>query len=122
MGLEGHLEAQLVGILLVIRLVFAGQHLHKGGFTHTVLTNENDDFRIRETTGFDFELEVTQSLGHGGIAEVSGLRGDHVIGGFSLLEFQGFRTRSDIFGGDVTIQEDVDTLNHNSLAQGRRSR
>lgn len=107
--LEGYLEAQHIGVLLVVRLVFAGQHLDKGGFTHTVLTNENDDFRIRETTCFDFELEATQCLGHGGVAEVSCFRGDHVIGRFTLLELERFGTGSDVFSGNVTIQEDVDT-------------
>jgi hypothetical protein len=107
--LVGHIE--LGNLVTLVRLELSGKHTDKSGLTSSVLTQQNDDFRVSELTSANLEGEVALNLLHVTIrvATVTIVLAN-AVDGVNNLEGQGELTETQVFGGDETSQENVDTL------------
>ena len=108
LGLHGDVHGG--NLLAVVGLEGTGEHLTEGSLSGTVLTHHDDDFRVGELTRFDVQLEVTQGLGHLGVAVGVGLVREELLTSLTDTELQRFLTETQVLGGDVTVKEDVDTF------------
>lgn len=109
-GLGLHADSHIGYVGLAVGLESASQESTKGSLSSTILTHHDDNLRVGEVTGVDAELEVTKSLLHRGVLESTGLVNGELFDGLGDAEGQGLLTESQVLGGNVTVEEDVDTL------------
>ena len=109
-GLGLHADGHLGNASLAVGLQGTGEQSAEGGLSGTVLAHHDNNLGVGEGTSIDAELEVTKRLQHRGVAERARLVGVQIIGTFGNAESEGLLTESKVLGGDVTVEEDVDTL------------
>ncbi|KAI6772291.1 hypothetical protein HG530_003249 [Fusarium avenaceum] len=123
-GLGLHADSHLRNVALAIGLEGSGQESTECGLSGTVLSHHDDNLGIGKVTGIDAKLEVAECLLHLGVGESTRLIDGKFLGGFRNTEGQGLITESQVLGGDVTVEEDVDTLtdgvrqSHNTIDGG----
>ena len=93
-----------------VRLLSTSKHLTEGSLASSVLSHHNDNFRISKPSAINAQLEVAQSLAHAGVGERTPLVGKKFITGLSDTEGQRLISEPEVLGGNVTIQENVDTF------------
>lgn len=92
-------------------LILTSEHSDEGGLTSTVFTEHDNDLGVGEATSFDLQLESAQSLAHVGVLVGGGMT-KFLINNFSDLEGKFDFSESQVFSGDETGQEDVDTFSN----------
>lgn len=108
LGLHG--DVHRGDLLVVVGLESTREHLTEGGLAGTVLSHHDEDLGAGESAGVDLEAEVAHGLPHAGVAEALGLVDLKVFAGVTDAELQRFVTETQVLGGHVTVEEDVDTF------------
>ena len=101
-----HADLHLGNLLGSIRLDGTGEKAAEGCLSSSILTHHDDNLGIGKVTGIDAEMEVTESLLHLGVPEGAGFIGQVVLGAFSYPEGQALVAESQVFGGNVAVEED----------------
>ena len=109
-GLGLHADAHLGNLGVAIGLQSAGKHLTESGLSGTVLTHHDDDLRVSKGTGLDVEFKASEGLLHAGVAVATVVVNHVFVASLCDAKLQRFLTETQVFGGNVTIQEDVDTF------------
>mmetsp|Transcript_38336 Transcript_38336/g.47483 ORF Transcript_38336/g.47483 Transcript_38336/m.47483 type:complete len:248 (+) Transcript_38336:362-1105(+) len=108
-----HIELwQFIAFFEIIGLQQAREHSNEGGLATTVLPQQNQDLRRCKIAGLNVQSESAHLLGHHwvlGVVHAIQLGRIQVLGD---LEGQGHLTKSQVFGGNETIQENVDAFSH----------
>lgn len=119
-----HADVHLGDLGGAVWLDGTSQHLTESGLSGTVLTHHDENLGVGEVTGLDAEVEVTLGLLHGGVGESAVLVDNEIVTSFGETESEGVLTESQVLGGNVTVQEDVDTFtdrrgqSHNTIDSG----
>ena len=108
LGLHGDVHGR--DLLVVVGLEGTCKHLTESCLTSTVLTHHDNDFGASEGTSVDLEVEVTHGLLHRRVAVILGLVQEVFVARISNTELEGLVAESEVLGGNVTVQEDVDTF------------
>jgi len=93
------------------------EHTDEGGLTGTVLTEQDDDLTVVETTGLNVKCEGAEGDVHVRVVVDVVLLGEEKViihGGISHVELQTVLTETKVLSGHETIKEDVDTLTDTS--------
>lgn len=109
-GLGLHANSHLGDTGLAVGLQGTSEETAESGLSSTVLSHHDNDFGIREFTGVDAETEVAESLLELGVLEGARAVKGVVISTLNDAEGQRLVTESQVLGGDVAIEEDVDTF------------
>ena len=105
-----HADVQRRNGLAPVGLFSTSKHATERGLSGPVFTHHDDDLRIGEFAGFYLEVEVAEGLLHGGIAKGTVLVGGEIVTGLSNAESKGLFSEAQVLGGNMTVEEDVDTL------------
>ena len=105
-----HADVHLGNADKAIGLQCTSKHLTESGLSGTVLTHHDDNLGVSKLSGLDLQVEVTHSLLHCGVGEGTVLVRNELLTSFSKTESERLVTEPQVLGGDVTIQEDVDTF------------
>lgn len=108
LGLHGDVHGR--DLLVVVGLEGTCKHLTESCLTSTVLTHHDNDFGASEGTSVDLEVEVTHGLLHRRVAVILGLVQEVFVARVSNTELEGLVAEPQVLGGNVTVQEDVDTF------------
>lgn len=109
-GLGLHADFHIRDRTLAIGLESTGQKSTEGGLSSSVLAHHDNNLRVGEVTRVDTESEVAKRLLDLGILESTRLVNGELISSLGNSESQGLISESQVFGGDVTVKEDVDTF------------
>lgn len=119
-GLRLHGDGHLGHLGSTIGLERTSQHLTESGLSGTVLSKHDNDLRVGKVTSVNLEVEVSLGLLHGGVLESARLVVQELVGTLGHLEGEGLVTETQVLGGDVTVEEDVDTLT-NRVGKGNNT-
>ena len=108
LGLHG--DAHLGDLGGAVRLNSTSKHLTEGGLSGTVLTHHDDDLGVVEVSSLDVQREITLGPRHLRVAVVVCVVDHKLLTSLSNAELQRLFTETQVLGGDVTVQEDVDTF------------
>lgn len=109
-GLRLHADFHIRDRTLAIGLESTGQKSTESGLSSSVLAHHDNNLRVGEVTRVDTESEVAKRLLDLGILESTRLVNGELISSLGNSESQGLISESQVFGGDVTVKEDVDTF------------
>jgi len=110
LGLHGNVHGR--DLLVAVGLEGTCKHLTESRLTGTVLSHHDQNLGSGESAGLDLEVEVAHGLLHGRVGEALGLVDQEVLARITDTELQRFVTETQVLGGNVAIQEDVDTFAH----------
>ena len=109
-GLRLHADLHLRDAGLAVGLDSTGEQATERGLASTILSHHDNDLGVGELTTLDAEAELTERLLHLGVVEGARLVNGIVIGALSDAEGKRFVTETEVLGGDMAIEEDVDTF------------
>lgn len=109
-GLGLHADLHLRNAGLGVGLERTSKQSTEGGLAGTVLSHHDNDFRVSEVTSINAETEVAQSLLHLGVLEGARAVESKLIGTLDNAEGERLVTETQVLGGNVTIEENVDTF------------
>ena len=101
-----HADLHLGNLLGSIRLDGTGEKATEGCLSSSILAHHDDNLGICEVTGIDAEMEVTERLLHLGVPEGAGFIRQVVLSAFSYPEGQALVTESQVFSGNMAVEED----------------
>ena len=110
LGLHGNVHGR--DLLVAVGLEGTCKHLTESRLTGTVLSHHDQNLGSGESAGLDLEVEVAHGLLHGRVGEALGLVDQEVLARITDTELQRLVTETQVLGGNVTVQEDVDTFAH----------
>lgn len=110
LGLHGDVHGR--NLLVAVWLEGTCKHLTESRLTSTVLTHHDQDLGSGECAGLNLEVEVTHRLLHCRVGEALRLVDQEVLAGVTDAELQRLVTETQVLGGNITVQEDVDTFTH----------
>ena len=110
LGLHGNVHGR--DLLVAVGLEGTCKHLTESRLTGTVLSHHDQNLGSGESAGLDLEVEVAHGLLHGRVGEALGLVDQEVLARITDAELQRLVTETQVLGGNVTVQEDVDTFAH----------
>jgi hypothetical protein len=110
LGLHGDVHGR--DLLVAVGLEGTCKHLTECRLTSTVLSHHDQNLGSSEGAGVDLEVEVAHGLLHGRVGEALGLVDQEVLARITDAELQRLVTETQVLGGNVTVQEDVDTFAH----------
>ena len=105
-----------------IRLQSSSQHPDERGFSRSILSQHHNDLRVRELTGFDVKLEVTELFTHIRVVIATHSLNLLLCGCLGDFENQGCLTETEILSGNKTVQEDIDTCKDKGVEYNRMQR
>lgn len=108
-----HRYPQTYRLVRLIRLQLSSKQLYEGGLAHTILAEKDDNLGIGKVSGVDVKFEPAERFGHRGVLCLLGFLSDKLVGSFRDSECEGFFSESEVFGGDHSVEENVDTYQRN---------
>jgi hypothetical protein len=99
-------------LLVAVGLEGTCKHLTECRLTSTVLTHHDQNLRSSESTGLNLEVEVAHRLLHGRVGEALSLVDEEVLARITDAELQRLVAETQVLGGNVTVEENVDTFAH----------
>jgi len=110
LGLHGDVHGR--NLLVAIGLEGTCKHLTECRLTSTVLSHHDQDLGSGECAGLNLEVEVAHCLLHCWVGEALGLVEQEVLARIADAELQRLVTETQVLGGNVTVQENVDTFTY----------
>jgi len=107
-----HTDVHGRNTLSAIRLLGTSEHSTESGLSGTVLSHHDEDLGIGELTGLNLQLETGGGLClvHGRVAILARLVDEELLSSFTDTELQRFLSETQVLAGNVTVEENVDTL------------
>lgn len=109
-----HADLHTGDFLITVWVQSTSEQLAESRLARTVLAHHDNDFRVSEITSLNAEMEATQGLFHLWIIKGTGSISHELISGFGNAECQRLLPETKIFGWDIAIKENVDTLPNRS--------
>jgi len=110
LGLHGNVHGR--DFLVAVGLESTCKHLTECRLTSTVLSHHDQNLGAGECAGLDLEVEVAHGLLHCRVGEALRLVKQEVLARITNAELQRLIAETQVLGGNVTVQENVDTFTH----------
>ena len=107
-----HADPHIRHTALAVWLEGTSKETTEGGLASTVLAHHDNDFRVGELARIDPKFEIAERLLHLGVLESTGLVDGELVSSLGNTEGQRLVTESQVFRGNVTVEEDINTFSH----------
>lgn len=109
-GLGLHADSHVWDRALAVWLNSTSEETAESGLAGSILSHHDNNFRVGELSSINTKSEVAKGLLNLGVGKGTRSVNGEVVGSFSKAESKRLFTESQVLGGNVTVQENVDTF------------